>query len=174
MENKIYTGIGSRSTPVEVMNLMTELAQFLTSKGYILRSGGANGADKAFEAGVSDVDLKEIYLPWKGFNDHPSLLYNISDEAYTLAQKYHPAWDKLSTAAKKLIARDGYQVLGRNLKSPSEFVACWTKMGKITGGTGQALRIAKDKEIPIYNLFFDDDQKNVKSWISSGAVTHGH
>lgn len=29
---------------------------------------------------------------------------------------------------------------------------CWTPEGKITGGTGQALRIAKHYEIPILNF----------------------
>lgn len=79
---KIYTGIGSRETPYEILQLMKELAR-LMSECFILRSGGADGADSAFESGCSG--LKEIYLPWKNFNNNTSSLYRISPEATTLA-----------------------------------------------------------------------------------------
>ena len=60
----IYTGIGSRKTPIEIINKMIKLGQILGKHGYILRSGGANGADKAFEQGCDNVlGKKEIYLP---------------------------------------------------------------------------------------------------------------
>ncbi len=45
-----------------------------------------------------------------------------------------------------------FQVLGSDLETPVSFVVCWTIGGKISGGTGQALRIAKDLGIPIFNL----------------------
>ncbi len=51
------------------------------------------------------------------------------------------------------------QVLGRTLNPQyySKFVIAWTKDGKATGGTGQALRIAEHYNIPIYNLFNKED-----------------
>jgi hypothetical protein len=36
--------------------------------------------------------------------------------------------------------------------SPVDFIVCWTPYGEVTGGTGQALRIAKANEIAIYNF----------------------
>jgi len=51
------------------------------------------------------------------------------------------------------MARNFRQVIGRDNESNSEFVICWTKEGKPVGGTGQALRIASDHNIPIYNMF---------------------
>lgn len=51
-----YTGIGSRETPQEIQNLMFKIAQKLDSK-YILRSGGADGADLAFEKGSSKKEI---------------------------------------------------------------------------------------------------------------------
>jgi len=148
----IYTGIGSRSTPDGVMKTMTIIANNLEHCGFTLRSGGANGADSAFEAGVKDPDHKEIYLPWKGFNNNTSNLHNISTEALTMAGHYHPNWNACSPAARLFHARNCYQVLGEDLETPTLFVICWIPEGKTTGGTGQALRIAEDLDIPVINM----------------------
>jgi len=158
---KYYAGIGSRETPKDIQDLMTKLATTLESKEYILRSGGADGADTAFENGVLDDNNKEIYLPWKNFNNSNSPYYNFDniDEATKIAKQFHPKFDNLSTGAKKLITRNTYQVLGLNLNTPSEFIICWTIDGKMKGGTAQALRIANSLEIPIYNLGKKSDYK---------------
>lgn len=149
----IYAGIGSRETPIELKNDIKTIVEHLNKRGYVLRSGGAPGADSFFE----EYSLKkEIFLPWRGFNGNSSLLFNPTPEAFTLAQKYHPNWGRLSYGAKKLMARNCHQVLGLDLKTPVDFIICWTKDGKATGGTGQALRMAEDLKIPVYNLFFKD------------------
>ena len=57
-----WTGVGSRETPPEIVQLMGTIARGLTKVGGILRSGGATGADSAFEAGVPDPSKKRIYL----------------------------------------------------------------------------------------------------------------
>jgi hypothetical protein len=67
----------------------------------------------------------------------------------------------LSYGAKKLMARNCHQVLGQDLKTPVDFIVCWTKNGNINGGTGQALRIAKKLNIPVYNLFFEESFQNL-------------
>jgi len=151
---KYYAGIGSRETPPAVLKTMTAVAKRLSSFGYICRSGGADGADTAFEEGAI---YKQIYLPWDGFNsrtaDGSSYVVPSYNEEYVY--KYHPVPHKLSMAGKKLMSRNTYQVLGDDLKSPVEFVLCWTKDGKASGGTGQAMRIAKDMNIPIFNFKTD-------------------
>lgn len=149
--NMFYTGIGSRSTPITTQVTMCKIAQYLNSIGYTLRSGGAYGADSAFESQAGT--LKEIYLPWKGFNSNNSQLFTPSEEAYTLAEKYHPAWHRLRPSVKALMARNMHQVLGLNLDTPSDFVVCYTSDGRFSGGTGQALRLCKDLKVPIFNLF---------------------
>lgn len=153
---KFYAGIGSRKTPLEVQSLMTSIAVNLCQQGFVLRSGGAEGADKAFELGVNN-DLKEIYLPWKGFNSNSSNLYNVSEEALKFAKQFHPYWYNLGKPSRLLVARNGYQILGLDFKTPVEFIICWTEHGLITGGTGQAIRIAKSYKIPVYNLFLKVD-----------------
>jgi len=147
-----YTGIGSRQTPDADLSQMTIIASNLEPTGFILRSGGAKGADTAFENGVTEEDHKEIYLPWKGFNNSKSSRYTITKEALELAAHYHPAWSRCSTAAHSFHARNCYQVLGQDLNTPTQFVLCWTPDGKIAGGTGQAMRIAIDRGIPVINM----------------------
>ena len=55
-----YAGIGSRKTPNEVLSLIVEIAEYFARMGFILRSGGADGADSAFAAGAFK---KQIFLP---------------------------------------------------------------------------------------------------------------
>lgn len=162
--NRYYAGIGSRETPLDIQLIMTILAKHLEASGFILRSGGAPGADDAFEAGVQSDDMKEIFLPWSGFNNKSSSFCRPTKEAFKLAQQHHKAWMRLSLGAQKLMARNSHQVLGYDLKSPSGFVVCYTKDGceshetrsRDTGGTGQALTIASLNGIPIFNLCNDD------------------
>lgn len=155
--NKIYAGIGSRETPFETLNQMRNLAKYLSDQGWVLRSGGANGADTAFEEGC--VGAKEIYLPWKGFNNRRNGIVSApSHEAKLIALNHHPRWDRCSNAAQLMHIRNVYQVLGQNLDTPADMVVCWTKDGKASGGTGQAIRIAKTFSVPVYNLFNDEDK----------------
>lgn len=143
-----YTGIGSRKTPKTILKLFTEVAIYLSKQGYILRSGGAKGADQAFERGAAK---KEIYLPWRDFENNKSNLIVGHKKAFEIAEKYHPRWNSLSEGAKKLQARNSHQILGITLNKPSRFVICWTEYGIGNGGTGQAIRIAKDYNIPIFD-----------------------
>ena len=152
----IYTGIGARKTPKGIISTMLSVSRLLDRKGYTLRSGGADGADSAFEEGATLVK-PEIYLPWPGFNGRTSIYTKPKPETFDIAKIYHPRWDKLSSAAQKFMARNVHQVLGWDLVTLSDFVVCWTNNGGAVGGTGQALRIARACNIPIYNLYNDED-----------------
>ena len=144
-----YTGIGSRKTPQDIIYQMEDIAKYLCSSGYTLRSGGAQGADAAFERGADEAcSRKEIFLP----SDE------IPDEAFEIAALHHPTWGGLPPFVKRLHSRNVQQVLGKNLDLQSKFVICWTPDGaesvttKETGGTGQAIRIANAYNVPVYNL----------------------
>lgn len=169
--NKYYAGIGSRKTPVHILQLMKETASKLETRGWTLRSGGAGGADDAFESGCS---VKEIYTPWNGFNDRP-LLYKIPNRAYKLAAEAHPNWEALTRGAKTLMARNVMQVLGKDLNEPSSFVLCWTGDGCVThatrsyktGGTGQAITIASNAGIRVFNLSIQEHYEFFKGFVES-------
>lgn len=168
-----YTGIGARSTPPYVLNVMTQLASKLESLGYILRSGGASGADSAFENGVRSISNREIYLPSNNFNSKSGQGYINSpqlpnwQQALQTVNLYHPAPDKLTSFAKSLMARNAMQVLGGTMNTPSKMVVAWTPGGEVTGGTGQALRIAQAHKIPIRNLGNLETLQNVQKFIQS-------
>lgn len=159
-----YAGIGSRETPPDICNTMTELAQYLSRLGYTLFSGGADGADDAFEKGASH---KVIFLPWDGFNGRrvDNRQYIVPPFVEDLARKFHPAGNRLKPGALKMMSRNTYQVLGPDLKSPVDFVICWTKDGKASGGTGQAIRIAEAMKIPVFNLKRVDDLNRLSEFI---------
>jgi hypothetical protein len=153
---------------------MSKIANVLESMGYILRSGGAPGADQAFERGVIDSTRKEIYLPSRRWLGNPSPYYTVSEEAIDLARKYHPNFKALSPFAQLLMGRNVYQVLGKSLNQASCFVVCYTPDGcdmdrvsrsPKTGGTGQALSIAKEYHIPIFNLYYEDSEIRLTSFL---------
>lgn len=156
MRYRYYAFVGSRDTPKEpYKKWFKEISSFLEDKGWIIRSGAADGADSYAESGIKNSKNKEIYLPWEGFNNHPSNLWHIPTEAYRIAEQFHPKWKTLGIFAKQLMARNSQQILGPNCDDKryhSKFVICWTLGGDITGGTGQALRIANWYNIPIVNF----------------------
>ncbi len=148
----LYAGIGSRETPRSILDLMTAIARKLEALGYTLRSGGAMGADTAFEEGVER--LKEIYYD-----------YDATSEAIEYASHFHPAWHNCRSAGRKLHGRNSMILLGRKLDVPVKFVICWTKDGKDTGGTALGIRIAEHLRIPIFNLYRYDDKKRLIDFI---------
>lgn len=150
MNDKFYAGIGSRQTPQEILEDMSLIAIILAKSGFILRSGGADGADTAFEEGCDMANgKKEIFLPWHDFNKNSSPLNSPSPEAYKIAAKFHPVWERLKSSVKPLHARNVHQILGKNLDSPCLFVVCYCTG---TGGTMLALRVSLDNKIPVINL----------------------
>lgn len=158
MKKMFYTGVGSRETPKSVQALMSELASLLEKSGYTLRSGGALGADEAFESGV--VNLKDIYIPWRKFTNNPlhkcpeEDSKDLAKQASSIAIEImgNPHWNRCSYGGQKLHTRNVYQVLGEDLNTPSEFLLCWTSEGKTKGGTATAIRLAKSRNIPVINF----------------------
>lgn len=150
----IYTGIGARKTPGYILHAMVGVAEWMAKNGHTLRSGGAQGADRAFEIGCDhkSIGKKEIYLPVKGWQGNDSKHHNVSYEAMNMASAFHPKWDALPTFVKLLMGRNSYQVMGLDLNTPTDFIVCWTPDGHIVGGTGQALRMAAHYGIPVFNL----------------------
>lgn len=147
-----YTGIGSRQTPPDILALMSKIARVLERKDFILRSGGAEGADTHFEIAC---DAKVIYLPWSGFNGRSgphTAVCGDNQELREIAAQFHPFWSGLKEGAKKLHTRNVAQVLGEDGQTPSEFVIYWTDPSK-RSGTDQAVRIAKAYSIPTFNLY---------------------
>lgn len=166
----IVTGVGSRNISDEGAFRVKEIASLLNEQGAVLRSGGAEGADTIFE---ESFERKEIFLPWKNFNNNCSLYTAPRKEAYEIVSKIHPKYFALSLGAKKLHARNVHQVLGFDLNSPSDLCVCWTKdsvssldeISVKTGGTATAIRLALINNIPVFNLKNDLHFEVLKTWL---------
>lgn len=153
---RIFAGIGSRSTPEKILLEMSNISTLLTSPPYkwTLRSGGAKGADSAFESGVVE-QRKQIFYA-----------HHSTAEAEELAAKFHPAWWRCNDYARKLHGSNMIILLGPNLRDPVDCVICWTQKGADIGGTGQALRAAAHYGIPIFNLAIPNSRQLLRDFIS--------
>jgi hypothetical protein len=166
MSTIYYAGIGSRQTPESILGAFKLLGERLGEMGCVLRSGRAPGADSSFEEGAIKAHANsEIFVPWKGFpkgsalSRRPAILFDFIESeqkqrALTSVNTYHPAPERLSPGALKLMARNYCQMFGPTASSdPSSFVVCYTSNGKASGGTGQAIRMAQSANIPVFNAF---------------------
>lgn len=151
---KFYAGIGSRTTPTDVQIQMTLIAVLLEGQGYVLRSGGAEGADTAFARGVKKESNKIILRP-----------KHATAEAEVIASKAHPAWHACNDYVRKLHARNAQIVLGPKLDEIAEFVICWTP-DETKGGTSLGLRIARDNKVPVFN-FYGNHATQCRTFLSS-------
>lgn len=140
---------------------MHDLAYKMAVKGWTVRTGGAPGADDAFAQGARSYTdtAAELYLPWEDFNGWTWDTFSVArktpqEEAYAIAEQHHPAWYRLGKGGRALHARNVHQVLGSDVTAPelTSFIICWTKNGKLVGGTAQALRLAAAYKIPVFNL----------------------
>ncbi len=158
---KAYAGIGARDLKSGLSIEFITIGRHLAQKGYMLRSGGAEGADSAFEDGSDDGSgQKEIFLPWKGFNHNGSNLIlpdPIPKEIIVIARNIYPRWDKVSEPVRRLHARNVLQVLGWDLNDPSSFVICYTERPyndpQAIGGTMFGIVLATERSIPVYNFY---------------------
>jgi hypothetical protein len=141
-----YSGIGSRETPKETLNQMTEVAKELESKGYTLNTGISfrgieEGADKAFSQGATK---KNLFAPERA-----------GEKEKVIAKEVHPNPGALTQGGLQLMARNTNQVFGANLNTPVDFVLFYaqeTSGIRPKGGTGQAVEMARRKGIPAINM----------------------
>lgn len=161
MSALIYAGVGSRQTPATMQERFRRFARYFAKQDWLLRTGDAEGADRAFREGAQGAGGRfQVFTA-------SSTVFPITQDALDLARDFHPAWERLSPYAQRLMARNGYQVLGYTLKEPAKFVLCWTPDGvengehttRNTGGTGHAIRLATAFGIPVINT------ANANDWV---------
>lgn len=157
---KYYAGIGSRNTPQAMLDFMSKISAILEQNGYVLRSGGAKGADTYFAKGSSN---KEIF---KSSDAKP---WSFDEVKKHLPNDRPPTFDSWDPYIKGLLARNMMQVLGENGDSPVEFIVCWTPQGDYNssdvGGTGYAIRCANAHGIKVYNLGYKEQLDEFKNFI---------
>lgn len=149
-----YAGIGSRETPADICDYMTTTAERLARLGFILRSGGAKGADKAFEAGAGKG--KVIFRP-----EHATA------DSMREASRHHSAWNKCNARAQRLHGRNVLIILGEDSLDNEEmwvqFVISWTPPDIPRGGTKLGMRVAEERRIPVFNLAVPGKREELES-----------
>jgi len=165
-----YAGIGSRKITFQEKRNIITLAKHLSKLNFVLYSGHADGADQAFEKGA-DRDKAVIWLPWDGFNGHVfAKHYTVGDDPKGIKSinKFHPAPHRLHKRSKQLMARNHFQIHGNPPEWPQvSFVICCADHDSkgVRGGTGQAVRMAKSLNIPVFNMRTDDWKDELFSMI---------
>lgn len=161
------TLIGSRRTPNDICNMMSLTGKKLQDK-YIMRSGGAIGADKAFEKNVKPENkciytVKNFDFSQENYDFCYSELMSIWDKElnFDLYEKYNQI----------LLLRDINQVLGSKNTSleKSKFLITWTPhenyFKRDVGGSRIAIRCALKHGIKVHNLVNSETLKTVKTWL---------
>lgn len=176
--------IGSRKTPATLCEALEEIAVEFLCHGCFGVSGGADGPDmsltRAIQRMITDTGLPgatfgTIWLPDERFNglrhgDLGGACRNAGRErtfvnkAAGLARDVHGGWHNLSKFARKLHARNVYQILGPEIDAPVDYVICaaeTTRSGNVKGGTATAVKIATLYGIPIINISQPDGFEKV-------------
>lgn len=170
---KAFAGIGSRNITEQEKLKIAEICEFLNELDYVCYSGNATGSDITFQQNVNEC---VVFLPWNHFNFEEfncNLRDNVIDclvpksvESLLSITRFHPNPLALSPAAKSLMIRNYFQIMGYEKYPAVDFVICCADeiKGNIQGGTGQACRISKSMDIPVFNLRYLDIN-NIKEGI---------
>lgn len=164
--NRYYTGVGSRNAPERFLTAAEVIGYHLAKEGFVGRSGKADGMDQAFLKGAIRAAKENPtlehrfvnYLPWLDFNktamfEDGNLYLDllIGGQVYSEAVKIckeivgDSAWDNVSDGIRRLWTRTVFQVLGSDLRTPSEFIILYappSTLGHVKGGTDIAVQVA--------------------------------
>lgn len=102
---------------------------------------------------AKQTDIHRSRLP----NKHLAMLRNpaLKRETEAMASRYHRAWHNCNPDARGLHSRNCHIIFGYNLDKPVDAVVTWCELDQNNepmGGTGVAIRMALDAQIPVFNL----------------------
>lgn len=186
MTDKRATVIGSRETPDEVYKLTVSFVNILVELGYAIYSGGCPlGMDHAALKGAyrhktSDKSRNRIYISWQGmaglYHDPANGIYNAQlfdnyEQAGEMALATRGSFERLGKHGICHVTRNMYQPLGDDLNTPTDFVLCWAppsgKKGYVKGGTATAVKVAIQRNIPVFNLYYSDVCSRVEAFVAN-------
>lgn len=168
---RAYGVVSNIKAPPHAINSAKEIADFLSDKNFVLRTGGGNtDIENLFEASTPH---KELYLPWKNFNEKDSKIVRYSDHIREIAQWQQPSYESLVPFKQSFINRNIAVVLGKEGTSPLRFLICWSQDGiehpahrtSATGFIGICITVAGLIKVPIFNLHNTDVVHRVRSYI---------
>lgn len=175
---------GGAEGPDEFFELGTDLAIytmnkgekeiFLPWKGFRSNPSHLIGSIHSPEIMKKMIEIASVYHP--GWNAE-----KFRAEQKGIPYKLEESYEELTTTYKKMMARNVCQIQGINLDNNVKFVLCWTEDGVIdrehrtknTGGTGQAIAIASDLGISVYNLKREDHMLRIKEGLKKWENIYG-
>lgn len=167
----IYAGVGSRETPPEIMNLMNSIAGIGFKNDHILRTGDADGADKAFRdytsrrvvytANCFYFGSKRMEYEQENWDKADLLIQQVMDDGHYRNVTRKPY-------VHRLHMRNTFQVLGVNHDVPASMVICWTPKGQDVGGTRTAILVARMNDIPVHNLGLIENETIARRAVEDG------
>lgn len=182
-----YAGIGSREINEEEIKRITAVGEYLAQKELIQFSGNAEGSDITFQKASGGRCV--IFLPWANFNNEiydikkslaSYVVGHIDNEYINLhpkvkAEKGKKVEDILNNSTRKFMNRNSFQITGYNEWPEVKFVVCCADPldppTYVSGGTGQAVRIAHSKNIPVINLRLDNWKDDFISIVNNIITT---
>lgn len=178
----IYAGVGSRETPDHILDLMETFARLVAEQGnWVLYSGNAVGADRAFQTGACMGKGQAIvFLPWERYKvggwastfvtpTSSTLFSNIKKmrEMGVLEQSHI---NRLTEGGMKLHGRNYHQILGYGNQYPrASLLVCWTRDGLDVGGTATAIKLARVSGLTVKNLGLPTVEAEVREFIRKNS-----
>lgn len=170
---RIWAFGGARTTPTEMQDLISRIAQKHVLSGGAVVHGGAPGADRAAGRLVSDPSKLSVYL--KGNADPRGSdpmqvggrVFNAQDleiwqQARALAAQYE---DPYRPGSRDYNARNMVVLMGPQLNTPRDRLVVWTPGGQVIGGTGHAIRAAQGLGIEVRNLGSPETLARAQRWL---------
>lgn len=168
--------MGSKEHPAEILRLAQEVAEYLKSvSGFkiIIRTGGNDGIEKVI---ADSLGNKEVFLPWKGFNNNRESKYTKpSPGCEDVIRKIILTFDNIKEGAKPIFLRIAHVILGKDLNARAECLITYSpdgaetkeKVNSKTGYASSSILLANAAKIPVFNLHNPDAFERIKDFISS-------
>lgn len=184
----IYVGIGTNDVPQEILYLMSFISNFLSKKGYILRTKGSTASEKEFLKAHNYFNTKkEIFIPTQTYKDIECNNIDIFclkssyvdyNNAEIVARKIwnntnNISYDKLDNFTKSYLIINIFLIMGRFLNEPTNLLIYWGKCQHNT--IGHLIEVAKyynsfneyNINIKILNLAIREDIEKIKELLNN-------
>lgn len=168
-----HPNTGEYRYPEDIL-LLHKICYRLARLGIIMRSGlCAKGLDaiaqieysRALDQGLARPEQFEVFVYQKKRSalPHPELAVlrnpELVEELERRAASVHGGWHNCDEAARGQHSRNVHQVFGYQLDTPVQAVITWCRLnhaGQPLGGTATAIKLARQADIPVLNLYQTD------------------
>lgn len=156
-----------------------ELATVLAAKGYKFRHTG--NSEDALQSAILKIDgvASDSYLPWIKFNPNITTpkMKRPTACGYKIAAGAHKIFAKFKNGPRAVLARNVHATYGVDCKDPVNFIIAYTEDAaegftkgmdfKVTGDLVFYLNLAKNANIPVFNIKSDESLKRLIEYIKN-------